>query len=150
MKFKIGLGIVLIFAVLQLFNNEKVPYEDPNELDFLLIENPEEKAELLIKNICYNCHSNQIKYPWYSDVAPVSWWINDHIEDGRKHLNFSNWGKYIAEKKSHKAEEAWEEIEEKEMPLQSYTFIHREANLTDEQRELLISYFKTLELKYKE
>ncbi|MBL4707344.1 MAG: heme-binding domain-containing protein [Flavobacteriales bacterium] len=148
MKYKIGLGVVLIFAITQLFVAEKTPFIEPSENDFIAIEQPEEKVELMLKTICYDCHSNQIDYPWYTDIAVVSWWTQDHINEGREHLNFSEWGNYSGEKKEHKAEEAWEEIEEGEMPLESYTLIHRDADLSDEERELLVEYFKGIEGKY--
>ena len=149
MKNKIILGVIGIFAVLQLFRIEKVAYEEPNEQGLVAMEQPSIEVKKLLDETCLNCHSNQIDYPWYSEIAPVSWWIADHIEEGREHLNFSEWGAYSAGKKEHKAEECWEEIEEKEMPLESYVFAHSEADLNDEQRELLIAYFKNLQKKYK-
>lgn len=149
MKYKIGLVIVLIFAVMQLFVADKIPFEEPTNTDFIMIEQPNEEVAVLLKTICYDCHSSQINYPWYSDFAPVSWWLKDHIEDGRKHLNFSIWGEYESGKKEHKAEESWEEVEHEEMPLESYTFIHRDADLSDAQRLLLVDYFKSIQAKYK-
>ncbi len=148
MKYKIGLGIVLIFAITQLFIAERTPFVEPTGNDFIAIEQPSSEVELLLKTICYDCHSNQINYPWYSDIAVVSWWLQDHIEEGREHLNFSEWGSYAAGKKEHKAEECWEETEEGEMPLESYTFTHRDADLSDDQRALLVAYFKEIEAKY--
>ncbi|MEQ8625390.1 MAG: heme-binding domain-containing protein [Vicingaceae bacterium] len=149
MKVKIALGLILVFAVMQLFTIERVLYEKPTEQDFILIEKPNQNVELLLKNVCYDCHSNQVKYPWYSGVAPFSWIVNDHIEEGREHFNLSTWGNYDSGKKEHKAEEAWEEVAEGEMPLKSYTFIHREANLDHDQVELLVSYFKEIQQQYK-
>lgn len=149
MKNKIGLVVVLVFAVMQLFTIEKVEYEEPSELGLVQLEKPGPQITKLLEETCLNCHSNQITYPWYSQVAPVSWWIADHIEEGREHLNFSEWGNYSAGKKAHKAEESWEEMEEKEMPLESYVIMHAEADLNDEDRELLIQFFRGLEEKYK-
>jgi len=150
MKIKIALGLILVFAVMQVFTIEKIPFEEPNENDFFALEKPDEKVGLLLKTICYDCHSNQVSYPWYSNVAPVSWWLNDHIDEGREHLNFSEWGNYKKDKKEHKAEEAWEEVKEREMPLKSYTFIHRDANLSEEQRDLLVTYFKSIQESYRD
>jgi len=150
MKQKIGLGIILLFAVLQLFNPEKTQYEKPTKNDFFEYETGNEEAMLLVQKICYDCHSKQVKYPWYASISPVSLWIQDHIEHGSEHLNFSKWGEYSTEKRAHKAEEAVEELEEGEMPLESYTFIHREANLSDEEKESLISFFAAIENKYTE
>ena len=148
MKNKIILGVILVFAVMQLFRIEKVEYQEPTENGVILFEMPNKQVAQLLDETCLNCHSNQIIYPWYSEIAPVSWWIADHIEHGRKHLNFSEWGNYPPGKKAHKAEECWEEVEEKEMPLESYVFAHSEADLSAEEREILVQYFKKLENKY--
>ena len=148
MKYKVGLVIVLVFAVMQFFVAEKIPFEESTIDDFIAMEKPNEQVELMLKTICYDCHSNQITYPWYSKIAPVSWFLNDHIKDGMKHLNFSNWGEYAAAKKAHKAEEGWEEVEKQEMPLASYTYMHRDADLSDEERALLVAFFKGVERKY--
>jgi hypothetical protein len=149
MKNKILLGLVLVFSVMQLFRIEKVEFEEPTSNGIVSYEKPSIEVTQLLEETCLNCHSNQIDYPWYSEIAPVSWWIADHIEEGREHLNFSEWAQYSDAKKEHKAEESWEEVEEKEMPLESYTYAHSEADLTAEQREILIEYFKKLQSKYK-
>ena len=140
---------MLVIACLQLKQIERIPFENPTEQDVFAIENSEEALEIMVKKNCYDCHSNQIKYPWYSSIAPVSWFVQDHIDDGRKHMNFSVWGTYSAEKKAHKAEEGYEEVEEGEMPLESYAFIHRHANLSEEERALIVDWFSSLETKYK-
>ncbi len=148
MKTKIALFIVLTFAVLQLFQGEQVSANiDPSQ-DFLSLSDAPEELRVLIKETCYDCHSNQPKYPWYAKVAPVSWWIDDHIEEGREHLNFSAWGEYSAKKKAHKLEECYEEIAEEEMPLYSYTIMHSEAQFSEEQKAKLIAFFKSEEAKF--
>lgn len=142
MKHKIILIIVLIFAVLQLFTPDKI-YEAVDESnDFVSQVEGDEYTINLIKTVCYDCHSNQPNYPWYAGVAPLSFWIHDHIEHGREHLNFSIWNTYSEDKKAHKIEECWEEVEEGEMPLYSYTIMHQEAQLTDEQIEKVVQFFK--------
>lgn len=149
MRNKIILGLMGVFAVMQLFRIGKVEYKEPTTSGILSYEKPSIEVTKLLEETCLNCHSNQIDYPWYSEVAPISWWIADHIEEGREHLNLSEWAQYSNAKKEHKAEESWEEVEEKEMPLESYTYMHSEADLTAEQREILIEYFKKLQAKYK-
>jgi hypothetical protein len=89
-----------------------------------------------------DCHSNHTDYPWYSNIFPLNVWIDDHVKDGRKHLNFSEWGTYEPKKQAHKMEECFEEIEKGEMPMESYTFIHAEARLDENQRKLLVDWFK--------
>ena len=150
MKNKIILSVFLVFACIQLFKPEEVAFEDPTNDDFIQVEMPEQNIKTLLQESCYDCHSNQISYPWYSKIAPVSWWMADHIEEGREHLNLSEWGKYPKGKKAHKAEECFEEVEEEEMPLKSYTFIHRSANLEDSERKLLVRFFKEIYEKYED
>lgn len=87
-----------------------------------------------LKTSCYDCHSNQSNYPWYSFVQPVSIWINDHIDEGKEELNFSEFGKYSLRRQFHKLEEISEQIETDEMPLASYTLIHRNTILSSPQK----------------
>lgn len=148
MKSKIALSALLVFAIAQLIQPKFTDIQEVNQNDFLQQENPPEELRVYIQTNCYDCHSNQPKYPWYSEISPLSWWIQDHIEEGSEHLNFSDWGSYSAKKKAHKMEEAVEEVEEDEMPLPSYTLIHRSAILDEAERENLLAWFKQIELKY--
>jgi hypothetical protein len=87
-----------------------------------------------LKAACYDCHSNNTNYPWYSKIQPVSWWLADHIEDGKKHFNFDEFTSYSIRRQYRKLEEINEEIEAGEMPLKSYTLIHGHAKLSNEQK----------------
>ncbi len=144
MKKRILLGIVIVFLGMQLFRidmkNPSVNYQD----DFITMMNPPAEVETILRTSCYDCHSNETSYPWYSNVAPVSWWVEHHIEEGREELNFSEWGTYDAERKDHKLEECAEEVEEGEMPLQPYTITHDEAKLTGAQKELMEEWFNSV------
>tara|TARA_R100001015_G_C4619142_1_gene175774 strand:- start:178 stop:627 length:450 start_codon:yes stop_codon:yes gene_type:complete len=148
LKKKIALILILIFAVLQIIPREKNENKAPTDADLFAVEEASSELQILIKGACYDCHSYQSEYPWYSNIAPFSWWIDDHIEEGREHLNFSDWSKYKAEKKSHKAEEAVEEIKEGEMPLESYQLAHSSARLSDEETALILNWFSRIHLKY--
>lgn len=146
---KIGLVILAIVVILQFFRIDK---ENPKVIprkDFITQTNPPEEVKKLITTSCYDCHSNTTKYPWYSNVAPISWWLADHIEEGREELNFSEWADYSLKKKIHKMEECWEMIEEGEMPLESYLITHGDAVLTADEKELLIEWFKSIETSLK-
>lgn len=94
-------------------------------------------AQALLKRSCYDCHSNETRWPWYSYVAPASWLVADDVRHGRKHLNFSTWNRYDEEKQLHKVKECWEETYEGRMPLWFYLPLHPEATLTDEDVALL-------------
>lgn len=141
---KIGLGLLAVLVIIQFFRIDKENPEVIPRKDFITQTNPPENIKTIIRNACYDCHSNTTKYPWYSNVAPISWWLKHHIDEGREELNFSEWTDYNLKKQLHKLEECWEMIEEGEMPLESYLITHDEAELSAEEKELLIEWFKTL------
>lgn len=95
-----------------------------------------ENIMTMLKASCYDCHSNEVKWPWYSNIAPFSWIIGDHVEDGRKWLNFSEWESYTAEQKQKRMKGIYRTVYAV-MPLSSYIWLHEEADLTKEQRSLI-------------
>jgi hypothetical protein len=142
---KILIALLIVLVVLQFFQIDKTNPETDINQDFLTIHNPPTEIASTMKAACYDCHSNKSVYPWYTNVQPVGWFVKDHIEDGKKHLNFSEFGTYTAKKQAHKLEECGEMIEKGEMPLSSYTIIHKEAVLTEAQQTELVSYFNEVE-----
>jgi hypothetical protein len=86
-----------------------------------------------LKSSCYDCHSNKTNYPRYSKINPVGMWLNHHIEEGKAELNFSNFAAYDKKNLDHKLEETAEEVAEGHMPLPSYTLVHADAKLSQEQ-----------------
>ena len=111
--------------------------------DFMQLTNAPTEVASIIKDACYDCHSHTTKWPWYTNISPVKFWIRGHVRGGLQHLNFSEWANYPADKQSHKMEEAYEEVEEQHMPMKSYTWLHPEAQLSAEQRQTLIAFFKS-------
>jgi hypothetical protein len=91
----------------------------------------------VFKKSCYDCHSNQTEWPWYSYIAPVSWLVSSDVENGRLHLNFSKWEKFLRKDKVKMKEKIWEEIEKEKMPLWKYTRMHPNANLTQEDKNII-------------
>jgi len=108
---------------------------------------PSPRVAGILKANCYNCHSNQTTYPWYSEVAPFSFWLQDHIKHGKEHFNVSEWNSLSAKKKDHKLEEVIEMVEKGEMPLDSYTWVH--GDLEEEDRKLLIQWATLARLQYR-
>ncbi|MCF6361153.1 MAG: heme-binding domain-containing protein [Cyclobacteriaceae bacterium] len=144
MKKKITLSLVAVLVVIQFFRIDKTnPPSDP-EMSLFVVEQVPENVESIIKNSCFDCHSNNSKYPWYTNVAPVSWWVKSHINEAREELNFNEWGSYSVKKKMHKLEELEEEVGEGEMPLPSYLIAHGDARLTKEEQKRLINWAKGL------
>ena len=141
---RILLLLLLAFVVIQFFRIDKsIPEFDPNG-DFIAMNPGNEKGAVLLKNACYDCHSYETKYPWYAEVAPVSWVVGDHIKDGRRHLNFSIWSSYEPGKQAHKLEESLEEMERGKMPDPGYVKMHDEANLSEEDKNLLMDYLRDI------
>ena len=146
---KILLGLLAILILIQFFGIDKTNPPINMEEDFIQIHQPPVAVAGMIKAACYDCHSHETKYPWYTNVAPVSWWIGHHIEEGREHLNFSTFGSYPLKRAHHKIEECFEEIEKGKMPLETYPIMHAEAKLSEQQKAQLITYFKSIEQKLK-
>lgn len=144
---RVGIAFIVLFIVIQVFRINKTITPVNEQTDFIAVTQTNPEVATILKNACYDCHSNQPTYPWYTSVAPVSWWIKNHINEGSKHLNFSIWQTYTVKRKDHKLEECVEMIEEGEMPMNSYTWMHQEAKLTDAQKQLLIDWFKAEKAK---
>lgn len=128
-------GIAALVLVLQL-----VPVETTNPPVRAAMELPTGETGGVIRAACMDCHSNETVWPWYSKVAPMKFFIADHIEEGREHLNLSVWGEMSLEDRDHALEEVVEVVEEGEMPLASYTLLHSDAKLTDAQRALIVDW----------
>ena len=134
--------LLVAFIIIQFFPIDKTNPAPTPGMDFLRIKNTSPEIAKIINSSCYDCHSNETKYPWYSNFAPASWFLQNHIKEGRKHLNFSTFAMYEPKIQAHKLQECIEMLEKKEMPLESYFIGHQEAKLTDKQRKILIDYFK--------
>ncbi len=100
------------------------------------------EVEAILKPACYDCHSNYTNYPWYANVQPVASWLAGHVKEGSKRLNFSEWTKRRVAVQNHKFEEIIESQETAWMPLKSYTWMHYDAKLTDQQRETIKAWAK--------
>lgn len=98
----------------------------------------------LLRTSCYDCHSNNTQYPWYNNIQPVASWLNSHINDGKRHLNFDEFNTYPEEKQKKKFKQIAETIKDGEMPLSSYTLIHRNAKLTEADKKTLIDWVNTV------
>lgn len=97
-------------------------------------------VRVILERSCADCHSHATVWPWYSNVAPVSWLLADDVEHGRKEVNYSVWGDYTAKRAEHKLEEICEQVKEGEMPLKKYTFLHPSAKLSDADRQRLCEW----------
>ncbi|HPW88179.1 MAG TPA: heme-binding domain-containing protein [Kaistella chaponensis] len=142
---KISVILLVAFILIQFFPIDKNNPAPTPQMDFLTIKNTPETTANLIRNGCYDCHSNETKYLWYSNVQPIAWFLQDHIEEGRKELNFSTFATYEPKRQAHKLAEAIEQIEKGEMPLDSYIIAHSEAKFSEAQKQEVIQYLKLVE-----
>lgn len=142
---KILIVLLVTFIIIQFFPIDKTNPATNEGMDFLKIKNTPEPIAKIIRNSCYDCHSNETKYPFYSNIQPVAWLLKNHIDEGRKELNFSTFATYEPKRQAHKLEEATEYVEQKKMPLESYTLGHQNAKLTNEQRKQLANYFRKVQ-----
>ena len=140
---KIILVLLVALALIQLYPRPKKNIsEGISTNDINTVIQVEDTVLHILKTSCYNCHSDNTNYPWYSTIQPVSMWLGNHINEGKKELNFSQFAKYSAKKKDHKLEEIAEQVEKQEMPMKSYTLFHADAKLSDEKAALIINWVK--------
>lgn len=130
------------FAMIQFIPVDKVNKPVDQSKNFVKVENTPPKVAALLKNACYDCHSDETVYPKYAYIAPFSWSVKSHVNDGREHLNFSVWGSYNKDLKQNMLKHSMQTIESKVMPMPAYIVYHPEANLSKEERLLLNNYFK--------
>ncbi len=123
-------------------NNPLVTNDDITKL----YSTPDTISNILHK-ACYDCHSNNTTYPWYNNIQPIGFWLNDHIEEGKHHVNFSEFGKYTAQRQARKLKKCAGEVEEGEMPMDSYLWIHKNAGLTAREKEIFLLWAKDLSQK---
>jgi len=133
------LGHWILVAAIVLVSIQYIPMDQPNPPVLAEVDAPANVKRVLERS-CYDCHSNQTRWPWYSRIAPLSWLITRDVHEGREHLNFSMWDRLSAKDQAEKLDELGEEVEEGEMPLWFYLPLRPEARLSAEDRELLLSW----------
>ncbi len=136
--------LLLAFIIIQFIRPAKNRADGISNNDISKIYTVPAEVESILKTSCYDCHSNNTVYPWYAEVQPVTWWLNNHIVDGKKHLNFSEFSGYSLRKQYHKLEETDEMVTKGVMPLDSYLWIHNNAKLNDAQKSIVVNWVKTV------
>lgn len=147
---KVLLLLLIALVIAQFFGPEKNDGDLTSVEPFLAETNPPEDVKLILKSACFDCHSDHTRYPWYNSITPVNYWLAGHVKDGKKHFNISEsaWSQSSLKRKDHKFEELIEMVEKKEMPLNSYTWTHSEAKLTDAQISSMVSWAKEVRAMY--
>lgn len=141
---RIGLAILVVLVGLQFIPTRSNQSKEVSSTDFILTYKVSGEVGRVLHTSCYNCHSNNTDYPWYSRVQPIGWFLENHINQGKAELNFSEFGSYSVRKQKSKLSSMANQIEKDEMPLSSYTLIHRDARLSKEGKKALVDYFNAL------
>lgn len=113
--------------------------------NFTKVYNVPKNVEAILRTSCYDCHSNNTNYPWYSYIQPARFFMESHIKEGKENLNFNEFGMYSKRKQENKLDRIVKQIKSDEMPLASYTLIHKKAILTTIQKKEVIDWINTLE-----
>ena len=136
--------VLVSFALIQFVSTDKTNKPIDKKINFIDVKKTPSNVVTMLKNACYDCHSNETVYPKYAYIAPFSWSVKDHINEGREHLNFSLWNSYNKDLKESMLTKTVQTLDNKSMPLPAYVIYHEDAKLTDAERAVLSNYFKAL------
>jgi len=136
------LALGIIFVAIQFIRSERNINEQPSPTDIAKAFTVPDSVKVILKNACYDCHSNNTVYPWYSHVQPIGWFLTKHITQGKDELNFSEFGSYSTRKQLSKLEEIEDVINDDIMPLPSYKLMHKDAQLTNDEKALIINWIQ--------
>ena len=140
----IAIVLLVVFVGIQFIPSSRNQSDSVPETDFMLVNDVAENIQNKLQVSCYDCHSNNTQYPWYNKVQPVAWFLEDHIKEGKTELNFNEWDSLSSRRKTSKLRSIIKQIESGEMPLNSYTLIHRDAKFSKEETEEIINWVTQL------
>lgn len=135
---------MLAFISIQFFPTERNQSDVVPKTDFLVVNNPPQAVRKLLQESCYDCHSNNSDYPWYNKIQPAAWYLENHIKDGKDELNFNTWDELSERRKKSKLKSIINQVKDDEMPLYSYTLVHRNAILSDSDKSAIKQYMNSL------
>lgn len=135
---------LIVIALIQFIPIDRTNKPVDGKVNFIQVQKTPGNVVEILRKACYDCHSNETIYPDYAYVAPVSWSIKNHINQGRKHLNFSEWGQFNKDLKRSMLKNSAASIKNYSMPMPAYISQHPAANLTKAERVLLVNYFEEI------
>lgn len=135
-----GLFLLLAFVVIQFFRPERNIGKGLSTGAITKLLQVPQDVQALLQNACYDCHSNHTRYPWYVKIQPVAWLMSHHITEGKKELNFDEFGTYSGRRQLSKLKSIAGSVKDASMPLSSYTFMHNKARLSELEKELIIDW----------
>lgn len=136
--------LLAVFVIIQFFRPKRNISEGISPGDITTKYPVPDSIQAILKVACNDCHSNNTRYPWYAEIQPVAWWLDSHIKDGKRGLNFSEFTTYRIKKQFHRLDDINELVKKNEMPISSYTLIHTDAKLTDRQKRALSGWTEML------
>ena len=136
--------IIALVVVLQFVRPPRNTTEVDPAADINAKFNVPQDIRDMLRTSCYDCHSNSTRYPWYANVQPIGWWLNSHIQEARRELNFSEFSSYRVRRQFIKLQQIGEQVGEEEMPLPSYLILHTDARLGKEQRDKIVAWANSL------
>lgn len=145
---KISLGVLVVFVAMQFFSPTKNTSAGKHTEVFIKQTNPSPELKKLFETSCYDCHSNNTEYPWYNNIAPISYLLAGHVKDGKEHLNFSEWENYSLDKKDRLLAEIEEQVVNGNMPLSQYTLFHKNTELTTNEVNKLVEWVRQTRIIY--
>lgn len=137
---KILLAILIVLVVIQFIQPARNKGGQVLATDMAAIYKMPDTVQAVLKAACYDCHSNNTNYPWYTYVQPVGWMLTNHIRNGKEELNFSEFGSYTARRQRSKLKAIANQVKDGDMPLYSYTIMHKDARLNKAQKQLIIDW----------
>lgn len=137
---KIGLAVLVVITGIQFIQPARNENGQVLPTDISKTFSIPGNVQSLLQTACYDCHSNNTNYPWYANIQPMGWLLANHIKDGKAELNFNEFGSYSQRRQQSKLKSIASQIKDDEMPLASYTMLHKNAKLTKEEKALIIDW----------
>lgn len=137
--------LLIVFVGIQFIPTKRNQSESVPNTDFMIVNNVPNNIKATLQTSCYDCHSNNTSYPWYNTVQPVTWFLENHIEEGKAELNFSEWDNYSNRRKKSKLKSIVSQIKDNKMPLSSYTFIHKNTIISNNQKKEIIAWINEID-----
>ncbi len=141
---KISILVLIIFIGIQFFPTNRNQSDEVLTSDFIINYNVPKDISAKLKTSCYDCHSNNTVYPWYNKIQPIAWFLENHINEAKEGLNFSEFGAYSKRRQKSKLKSIISQIRDNEMPLESYTLIHNDAKLSEKDKKRIIKWIDDL------
>ncbi len=141
---KIIIWTIVVLAAIQLIPVDRTNKPIDKKLNFVDVMHTPTNIQTLLKNACYDCHSNETVYPDYAYIAPLSWAVKDHVNEGREHLNFSEWASFNQDLKKNMLENTVADIQQNRMPIAGYMVYHPTSRLSEADKKILADYFDAI------